>query len=572
MNRIEIAAALREIGHLLKLKSNEEFRARAYIRASQALAESGGDFAAMVEQNRLTRIKGIGDSLAQLIKEMYTTGGSSLLEELRKEFPSDGLALMEVPGITQKKAQALHTALGVSTVEQLKSALDRGDVARVAGFGEKTQDALRSQIANYERSKNRILLLQALQIAEQAADYVRQSPDAIDVDIAGSVRRWKETIGTVRLTASSEKPANLIRHFLEFPPAASVIHRSLTSARIQLIDGAEVLLTVSAPSNYARLLLNETGSASHLEKLRKIEKSGKARSTVRKAATRPGKANRLETEAEIYGSLGMQYIPPELREGNDEIDLAQAGLIPDDLITIKDIKGMTHCHSLYSDGRNSIKEMALAAQAMGMKYMTITDHSPTAHYAGGLQLDRLKRQWDEIEKVQEQVKIKLLRGTESDILRDGSLDYPDNVLEQFDIIIASVHSRYQLDESQMTERLITAMRNPLFKVWGHPLGRLVQRRPPISCRMEDVLDVIAESNAVVEISADPHRLDLEPHWIREARKRSIRFVISTDAHSISDLLNLKFGIGNARRGGVRRGEVLNTLPYRSFKAAISSST
>jgi DNA polymerase (family 10) len=214
--------------------------------------------------------------------------------------------------------------------------------------------------------------------------------------------------------------------------------------------------------------------------------------------------------------------------------------------------------------------MARAAESMGMEYLTISDHSPTAHYARGVTVDRLKRQWEEISRVQENVSIKLLRATESDILQDGGLDYPDSILEKFDLIIASIHNRYRLDEDQMTKRIIKAMKNPLFKVWGHPLGRLLQRRPPISCRMEEILDVAAKSATAIEISGHPNRLDLEPRWIKEARKRPIKFVISTDAHSISDLENLKFGVGIARRGGVRRGEVLNTQRAEAFQRSVSS--
>jgi DNA polymerase (family 10) len=277
---------------------------------------------------------------------------------------------------------------------------------------------------------------------------------------------------------------------------------------------------------------------------------------------------KLESEADIYRQLGMQYVPPELRENEGEIEAALAGDLPDDLILEENIVGMIHCHTTYSDGRNTVEEMAFAAEKMGMKYMTITDHSPTAHYARGLSVDTLKRQWDEISRVQERVKIKLLRGTESDILQDGGLDYPDSILEEFDVIIASIHNRYKLDEDGMTKRLLRAMRNPLFKIWGHPLGRLVQRRPPISCRVEEVLDAVARSTAAIEINGDPKRLDLEPKWIKEARKRPIRFVISTDAHSIEELQNLRFGVGMARRGGVRRSEVLNTLGLEAFKQAV----
>jgi DNA polymerase (family 10) len=264
----------------------------------------------------------------------------------------------------------------------------------------------------------------------------------------------------------------------------------------------------------------------------------------------------------------MQYVPPELRENEGDIEAALAGKLPEDLVTLADVRGMLHCHTNYSDGKHTVAEMARGAEALGMSYLTITDHSPTAFYAGGLKIDRLQRQWEEIARVQELVKVKLLRGTESDILADGSLDYPDRILEQFDIIIASIHSRYRMDENQMTERVTRAMRQPWFKIWGHALGRIIQHRPPFNARVEEILDVIAESRVAIEVNGDPYRLDMEPRWLREARKRRIKFVISTDAHSINGMKNLKFGVGIARRGWVRRGEVLNTLETDAFMKAV----
>jgi len=229
---------------------------------------------------------------------------------------------------------------------------------------------------------------------------------------------------------------------------------------------------------------------------------------------------------------------------------------------------MVHCHTTYSDGKHTLEAMVRGAEAMGMKYITITDHSPTAFYAGGVKLDDLRRQWDEIDELQDQVKIKILRGTESDILADGRLDYPDDILEQFDVIVASIHSRYKMNGEKMTERVVTAMRQPVFKIWGHALGRLIERRPPFECDVERILDVIAESNAAVEINGDPYRLDMEPRWVREARKRKIKFLISVDAHSVGAMNNLRYGVAMARRGWVRRGEVLNTLTPAAFKKAV----
>jgi len=229
---------------------------------------------------------------------------------------------------------------------------------------------------------------------------------------------------------------------------------------------------------------------------------------------------------------------------------------------------MTHCHTAYSDGRNSIEEMALAAQAMGMTYLTITDHSQSAHYARGVGIDRLRAQWDEIARVQERVRIKIFKGTEADILADGSLDYPDPILDRFDIIIASIHARHRMDSDQMTERLLRALQLPIFKIWGHPLGRLIPSRPPFACRMEAVLDAISESRCAIEVNGDPHRLDLEPHWIRLARDRGIKFIVSTDAHSVGGLNNLALGVSMARRGWLGREDVLNTLAAKDFMRAV----
>ena len=264
----------------------------------------------------------------------------------------------------------------------------------------------------------------------------------------------------------------------------------------------------------------------------------------------------------------MAYIPPELREDAGEIEAALAKKLPEDLVTEADIKGVVHCHTTYSDGIHTLEAMVRGAEEMGMKYITITDHSPTAIYANGVKLDRLKRQWDEIDEVQEKVSIKILRGTESDIVASGKLDYPDSVLEKFDVIVASIHARYKMDAEKMTERITTAMREPVFKIWGHALGRLLQRRPPFECDVERILDVIAESRAAIEINGDPYRLDLEPRWVREARKRKIKFVVSTDAHSIKAMNNIKYGVAMARRGWVTRKEVLNTLNTTAFAKAV----
>lgn len=570
MTKVGIVGALQEIASLLRLKASDPYRSRAYEKAAQAIAEFDGDFARLVEQKRLTEIKGIGQSLARVIEELYVSGQSSLLLRLREEVPSGALTLSQIPGLTLKKIKKLSEQLGINTIDELKAAIEAGKLREVPGFGERMESDLLERISRYENRDNRILLVHALRIGEKIIDHLRAFPDLVHVDLAGSARRWKETVSTIRLTASAARRSeDLVSHFLRFPLIAQTEDQKKSTAKVRLLEGVEVSLSVATPDQYWNLLHHETGSKAYLKRLHDIAtEKGIELSPTKMRMIGKRKVLPVESESDIYRHLDMQYVPPELREDTGELEAALSHSIPDDLIELKDIKGMIHCHTIYSDGRNTIEEMALAAESMGMKYMTITDHSPTAHYAGGVKLDQLKRQWDEISRVQKRVSIKLLRGTESDILREGELDYPDSILEQFDVIIASIHNRYRLDEDAMTKRVINAMKNPFFKVWGHPLGRLVQRRPPISCRVEEILDVVAESGAAIEISGDPHRLDMEPRWTREARKRGIKFVISTDAHSISDLENLRFGIGIARRAGVRRGEVLNTLGAKAFQNSV----
>jgi DNA polymerase (family 10) len=378
------------------------------------------------------------------------------------------------------------------------------------------------------------------------------------VEVAGAVRRWKETVGTVRLVAACERPGEALESFLARRPLAQVERLGEGELRARLGGGLGLEVSLVPPRGFAAALVRKTSSYAHLGKL---EARARERGLSLETLEAP-------CERAVYRQLGLPEIPPELREDAGEIEAALAGDDFADLVTLDDVVGMIHCHTTHSDGKASIEEMALAAQAMGMRYLTITDHSPTASYAGGLTVDRLQQQWAEIADVQARVNIRLLRGTESDLLADGALDYPPEVLERFEVIIASVHNRFHLDEEESTRRLVRAMQLPFFKIWGHPLGRLVLKREPIACRIDEVLDAVASSRAAVEINGDPYRLDLAPEHIRKARRRAIRFVISTDAHGLGDLENLAYGVAMARRGGVRRDEVLNTRSADEFRTAV----
>ena len=557
LDRFGVAAALQEIAQLMDLKGGKfRFKAKAYNAGARAI-QAVADLDRLVREDTLTTLPRIGDALASQIKQLYLTGESSVLNGLRNEFPKGVIELSSVPGLSVEKIKQLDEA-GISSIAQLKSAAETGRLQTLKGFGPKTEQRLLTQLATpVQKPKRRLHLHHAWNTAEQVIEYLKAIDGVGEVSVAGSLRRWEETVDVIDIVAGADDPAALIEKFLQFPLVLSSHIEDQNTCVAQFADGAQVWLTVAPPKEFALTLFVKTGSQAHLEKVKDIAERKKI-----------SFARLPRTEEQLYSRLGMAYITPELREDQGEIEAALAKKLPEDLVTEADIKGIVHCHTTYSDGIHTLDAMVRGAEEMGMKYITITDHSPTASYANGVNVDRLKRQWDEIDELQEQVSIKILRGTESDIIASGKLDYPDSVLEKFDVIVASIHARYKMDSAKMTERITTAMRQPVFKIWGHGLGRLLQRRPPFECDVERILDVIAESRAAIEINGDPYRLDLEPRWVREARKRKIKFVVSTDAHSVKAMNNIKYGVGMARRGWVTRKEVLNTLNTAAFAKAV----
>ena len=558
LDKFAIAAALQEIAQLMELRGGQSrFKAKAYNAGARSI-QAVGDLDKLIREDQLTTLPRIGGALASVITQLYLTGESAVLNDLRKEFPTGIVQLSGLPGLSLAKAKQLHEELGINSLEELKAAAEAGQLRNLKGFGAKTEQRLLEQIRQpQEKPRQRLHLHHALNTAERVIEFMKTNRGLLEISFAGSLRRWVETVGTIEIVASGKKPATLVDHFLRLPLILSSERNGDNSCVAYLADSAVVSFTAVTPAEFPVVLFSRTGSEAHVDKVSARIMSGKQ------------KATRMPcSEEELYERAGMQYVPPELREDQGEIEAAIDGTLPDDLLTLDDIKGMVHCHTTYSDGKHTLEQMVGAAETMGMKYITITDHSPTAFYAGGLKVEELYRQWDEIDELQSRTKIKILRGTESDILANGGLDYPDRILEQMDCIVASVHARYKMDSRKMTERIVTAMQQPVFKIWGHALGRLIQRRPPFECDIERILDVIAESKAAIEINGDPYRLDLEPRWVREARKRKIKFVISVDAHSMGALNNVKFGVAMARRGWVTRREVLNALPLAQFRKAV----
>ncbi len=560
LDRNAVARSLREMGELLTLAGEDRFRARAYERAARVLERVDADLAALVDQGRLTQLPDIGKGLAAVIAELHLTGRSAALDALRAGLPPGALELSRAAGLSLKRIAAIHAALGVETVAELAAACEAGRVRGVKGVGAKAERRILEAIqAPKPAAEVRIPIHQAHTLADSLLAHLRTAPSVVDIAVAGALRRAAEAIDRVVIVAASTAPEALVRHALDFSLVGTVTARNESGCTATLLNGVTMELRVVDPGRFGLELFHATGSPEHVAD---VERVARARTLLLSAAP-------LADESDLYRRLGLPFIAPELRDGAGEVDAALGGTLPGDLVSVTDLRGMVHCHTGYSDGQHTIEEMARAADAMGARYLTITDHSPTASYAHGVPLDRLREQWDEIARVQELVSVRLLRGTESDILADGGLDYPDAILEQLDVVIASIHARHRMDADQMTTRLVRAMRHPCFKIWGHPLGRLVFSRPPIACRVEEVLDAIAGSRAAVEINGDPHRLDLPPRFIRAARARGIRFVISTDAHSVAELDNQRYGTAMARRGWVRRGEVLNALDAEGFARAVS---
>jgi DNA polymerase (family 10) len=556
IDRFEIAATLREIARLLDILGENPFKAQAYARGARALETMNGDLDALVAGQRLTSLPGIGAALAAVIEEIYTTGECYLLQRMRQELPPGAVELSAVAGLSLKKMRALHEALQIESVADLKAACERDAVSKVKGFGAKSQAKLLAAIEKLEnRSEGSLLLIRGLEEGERILGHLRACPQLQQAELVGGLRRRKEIVSQITLLAASADARAVLDHFLAYPAVVRTEFLDASHCLARLAGNILVELVVVPPDDYALALFVRTGSRRHVEKL-SVGTNGTG-----------AKVREIASEADLYRSLGLSYMAPEVREDAGEIEAARAGALPE-LLSLEDIRGMTHCHTVYSDGRNTIEQMALAAEALGMDYLTITDHSMSAYYARGVSIDRLRAQWDEIDRVQERVKVRILKGTEADILEDGALDYPEHVLQRLDIIIASIHSRHNMDAARMTERLLRAVNAPVFKIWGHPLGRLLPSRPPFDCRMEDVLDAIARARCAIEVNGDPYRLDLEPRWIRAARERGIRFIVSTDAHSINALGNLHFGVAMARRGWLGRNEVLNTLDAAAFMKAV----
>jgi DNA polymerase (family 10) len=557
VTKIEIAARLRQAGAMLRFQGGNPHRAHAYEIGAQTIEAFAGDLGQVAGEGRLTEIPGIGRSLAATITALLAEGRAEALERIMVGLPPGLLGLVDVPGFTPRRIRLLQQSLDVETVDDVRTALASGVAAEVRGLGPRVAARLRDALERAGTEPELTLLVEARRWAERLVAFLRGSTRAVRVEIAGSVRRAVETVGDVNLVCAAENAEPILEALVHHPAVVSVAERATDRCRVGLAGGPDATLLVARPDHFGSTLLHATGSAAHVEAL--LERA-RGRELIDLAGT----------EEDIYRALGLPFIPPELRENAGELEAADAGDRFADLVRYEDLRGAVHCHTDYSDGRHTIAQMAVAAERLGLSYLTVTDHSPAAGYAGGLSSERIRAQGREIDEVQAGRALRLLKGAECDILPDGDLDHDEDVRAALDVVIASIHERHKMDRAAMTERLIRGLAGGRFKIWGHPLGRLLLRRPPIECDLERVWDAAARGRVAVEINGSPARLDLPADLVPAARRRGLKFVISADAHSTGELEYLRYGVAIARRGGLRRDDVLNTLPAEEFARAVGA--
>ncbi len=559
----EIADFLDEYCTLLELSGADSFRTRAYANAVRIVENFSGDLADVVARQALTEIKGIGKSVAALIGEYAEHGTAQAYEKLRAEIPAGVLDMLRVPGLGPRKINAIRSALGVEDLDALAAACRQGQLGELKGFGQKTQDNILKGIEHIRLYQDRSRADRALESAVPLLEALRAHPATIRVEAAGSLRRRRETVKDIDYVLSSNDPAASTACFAEHESVAEVIQRGPTKSAVRLHGGIQADLRVVTDEEFPYVLHHFTGSKDHNVALRaraielglKINEYGLFRGEERIECA---------DEAAFFQALGLAYIPPELREGLGEIEAAEAGPLPQ-LVCVDDIRGMLHLHSTYSDGADSIAAMAQAVQDRGYAYMGMADHSQSAAYAGGLKVDAVKRQWDEIDALNEQLApFRIFKGIESDILGDGSLDYEDSILEQFDYVVASVHSQFNLSREAMTERFLRAIEHPATTIIGHLTGRLLLDREGYELDHEAIFAAAAQHRVSIEINAHPARLDIDWRHVRTAHQLGVFISVNTDAHRLSGLDNLTYGIGCARKGWLRKEDVLNTLDIDGF--------
>jgi DNA polymerase (family 10) len=589
VDKAGIAQALEEIGTLLELKDENPFKIRAYANAARSIEAWGGNLSDLQDEEALGKIPGIGKAIAAKVKELAATGSLKYLDELRAQFPPAILQLFSISGLGAKKVKALHEQLHISSIEELLDECKSGRVAQLPGFGETTQAKICQAIEQRAKHAGSFQLGQIAVEAEQLLTDLKAHAGALETELAGSYRRRKEIVRDLDYIVATREPETITRLFVNHPLVESVIAQGATKTSVRLRSGIQCDLRVISPDEYPFALNYFTGSKEHnIEMRNRALKRGWTLNEYRlaplpaeaanggkkkgAAATKKiaAKAPKIAEEADLYRALDLDFIPPELRENGGEFAAAESHSLPK-LIEKENLRGTFHCHTTASDGHNTLEEMATAAQELGLSYLGIAEHSRSSIQAHGLDETKLRIQLKRIRELNKGFDgFRLFAGIECDILRDGSLDFPDEILAVLDFVIVSIHSVFNLSEAEMTKRIIRAIQNPLVTILAHPTGRLLLKREPYAVNIPAVLDAAAATGTWIELNGAPKRLDLDWRWWPLAKQKGVKCVINPDAHRVERLQDLWFGVGAARKGWLTTEDVVNGLPLGKIEDALKA--
>lgn len=563
IHNADVAAIFDRVADFLEIAAANPFRIRAYRNAARTIADLPQSVAGMVAaEEDLSRLPGIGHDLAEKIAEIVATGSLGMLDELTRELPAELTDLLQVAQLGPKRVAILYRQLGISNLAELAAAARGQKIRRLKGFGEKTENKILEELQWRHREQGRIKLIRAEQVAEPLLAYLAAVPGVTRAVAAGSYRRRRETVGDLDILVTCRPASPVMERMVAYEDVAAVIGRGDTKSTVRLRDGLQVDLRVVPDECYGAALHHFTGSKEHNVAVRKIAVQKGLKINEYGVFGGEDQQRRLAgaSEEEVLAAIGLPFIEPELRENQGEIEAARSGRLPE-LIVADDIRGDLHVHTTATDGRASLGEMVAAARELGYEYLAITEHSRAIAVAHGFDRRRLEQQLDEIDQLADEYPgFRIIKGIEVDILSDGSLDLPDTVLKKLDLTVCSIHSGFNLPVARQTERIIRAMDNPLCRIIGHPTGRLINERAPYGVDMEQVMAAARERGCFLELNANPDRLDLTDHHCRLAKEMGVKVAISTDAHSVAGLANIKYGLDQARRGWLSRDDVLNTRP------------
>lgn len=568
MTKQEVSEILDEIATLLELKGENPFKSRAYSNASRTIAALDMDLGEAVRSGALKEVKGIGVALFEKVTELVTTGRLGYYEELKASVPAGLIEMIRIPGLGPKRAKAIFDQLGVSTLGELEYACNENRLLKLPGFGPKMQEKILQGIQYVRKQKGRFHYPVAAREAEVLYNVLKAHKSVKRIAVAGSLRRKKEVVKDIDLLVSAAKSGPIMEAFTTLPDVEEVIAKGETKSSIRLHSGINADLRVVSDTEFPYALHHFTGSKEHNVAMRgRAQRLGFKMNEY--GLFKGEKLIACKDEKEIFAKLGLAFIPPELREDMGEIAAAETKKLPH-LIEQTDIKGIFHNHTVYSDGKATLKEMVAAARSAGYEYIGISDHSRSAHYANGLEIERVRKQQKEIDALQKSYKdITIFKGIECDILPDGELDYPDNVLASFDFVIVSIHSKFAMTEAEMTKRIIKAIKNPYVTILGHPTGRLLLTREAYPVDMPKIIQAAHDHGVVMELNANPMRLDLDWRLGPLTVEKGVPVSINPDAHSIEGISDVQYGVGIARKGWLTRESVFNTKPATEMKKALA---